>query len=164
MPRTVRPFGDRARPDPGGNVVPYDTPSGRELLEATGNGQQDAWPCELVGPVGIEMVPFQAMGFRAVTAEGLAVPREPEMVLGANDRRGAVTLWTTSNVPGGLWRVAGSKDDAARDETSLIVGSAVLFALTPAIRLSWSGQLWVQERPVSPAGFQLFIQSEDWAR
>lgn len=154
MPRTVRPFGDRARPDPEGNAVPYDTPDTGEVLERHGNGhEQAAWPVVLVNEVGIELQPFDARGFRTITSTAVIGP--PELVLPANPRRGALTLWIIQGAVS--WRVARTAHDALRDDSSLVLVPGLTF------RFSWSAALWAQPRD-AVAGGTLHAHSEDWAR
>lgn len=156
MPRTVRPFGDRAHPDTKGNAIPYDTPDPHALLEVAGNGDQDAWPVELTNAVDIQMVPFEARAFRMVTSE--AVIRPPELLLPASDRRGALTIYVRTLGALCTWRVGRRPDDVLRDESSLVVTQE-----SQALRFSWSGQVWAQQRD-AVAGAVLVVMSEDWAR
>jgi hypothetical protein len=159
----VRPFNDRARPDPTGNVIPYDTPTTAEVLERFGNGHQAAWRCLLTDEVDIELQPFAIGGTR--TIDGRAVPyREPELLFPENPRRGALTLWSFNlTVAGGTWRIAGTRDNALRDDSSLIVFASLLGSPEMMPRFSWSGPVWTQQRS-GDANLRLCAISEDWAR
>lgn len=157
MPRSLRPFSDRAYPDPDGNVTPYDSPAVGVLLEVSNT--ERAWPVQLVNDVLMELLPFEAQGYVSYVAEA-TVP-DPRQLLPANPRRGALTIWSvfTSNADG--FRVARSRDDALRDDTSLVF-SASAFA-TWAVRFAWPDPVWVQQRS-APGGGVLSVQTEDWAR
>jgi hypothetical protein len=165
MPRTVRPFGDRARPDPKGNVVPYDTPTTAEVLERFGNGEGPVCPATLVNDVDIELAPF-ALG-AVHTILGTAAPyRDPELILPAEPRRGAISLWAVGGGSGGAgWRIGRSAQDVLRDDSSLLIIANNVFGnpVPATLRVAWRGPMWaVQWR--GGASERLIIVTEDWAR
>jgi hypothetical protein len=159
----VRPFGDRARPDPEGNVTPYDTPDTAELMERTGNGDDKAAYVTLTNDVAIELAPFDIGAMHSIASSGPPF-RDPELLIGENPRRGALTFYAIGPAISTTWRIGRSAHDVLRDDSSLLVGlGATGLAEPPTLRVSWRQAVWVMQRD-GVAGGTLVVQSEDWAR
>jgi hypothetical protein len=161
MPRTVRPFGDRARPDPEGNVTPYDTPDTAELLERTGNGDDEAAYVILTNEAGIELAPFDLGAVHSIASEDPPF-RAPELLIGENPRRGAITVYSVGAAANTRWRIGRSASDVLRDDSSILVGFDAV-AVPPTLRVSWRNPLWIVQRD-GTVGQTLVVISEEWAR
>lgn len=157
MPRTVRPFSDRARPDPRGNVLPYDAPADATVLQADLPG---GLPVELTNPADLELVPFTIGGVRTVIGDASGTTA-PEVLFPANPRRGALTVYPSAGA-GARWRVGRSAADVLRDDTSVIYTTAG-FPLPVLLRVSWTDAVWVAQA-AGDANARLSAISEDWAR
>jgi hypothetical protein len=164
VPRTVRPFSNRAVPDEAGNVTPtYDAPSGAELYERTGDGQGPAAPARLVGSVNIELLPFELGAVHTIVSEDPPY-RAPEMLIGEDTRRGALTLYSIGPTIDTRWRVGRSAADVLRDDSSILIGTvAGGVAAPPSLRVSWRQPVWIMQRD-GTAGAHLIVLSEGWAR
>jgi hypothetical protein len=169
MPRTVRPFNNRARADELGNVIPvgFDNPTVAQVLERTGDGGL-AYGCRLTGDVDIEMEPF-ALGLVRTMVSQAAPYRPAELLLPEDPRRGAITIQPggTAALQGGgvSWNVARTPHEALRDDSSLIfgVGGGAATPHPPACRFSWRQALWVVQRS-GGTGALLTVSAEQWAR
>jgi hypothetical protein len=169
MPRTVRPFSNRARPDELGNVIPegFDSPTTAQVLERTGDGGL-AYGCRLVGDADIEMEPF-ALGLVRTMVSQAAPYRDPELLLPEDPRRGALSIQAQGTAvlqgSGVSWRVARTPHDVLRDDSSLIfgIGGAAATPQPPLSRFSWRQAMWVVQRSGADNGL-LTVTVEQWAR
>jgi hypothetical protein len=161
VPRTVRPFSNRAVPDDRGNAVPYDTPTGAELYERTGNGHGPAAPVRLVEAVDLELMPFDLGAMHSIASEDPPF-RAPELLIGENPRRGAITVYSVGAAANTRWRIGRSASDVLRDDSSILVGFDAV-AAPPTLRVSWRNPLWIVQRD-GTVGQTLVVISEEWAR
>jgi hypothetical protein len=135
------------------DFVAFDTPPTDEVLQAeVPEPEVTPVPVRLVNKVRVDQLPTEL----GITKSFKPSTTVPEQVLPRNPRRATVNLWVAS---GGTYRVARSKAEAARDDSSIIIGGN-----SGPYRFHWVDECWAMQREAGAATDRLVVCTEDWAR
>jgi hypothetical protein len=129
----------------------FDTPSTDEVLQGEDSFPTTPVPVELKNVARVDQVPLRIGGTKTISLSDT----EPEKVLDANAKRGAVSFIAVGT---GVY-IAASQAECLHPETSFLIPTNV-----GVIRFHFLTDVWARKIAVGAPGDVLSILTEDWTR